>query len=70
MANHVYKKIELVGTSEKSVEDAVSTAIERSNKTIRNLRWFEVTQVRGDIQNGKVSRFQVSMNVGFTLDEG
>ncbi|HYP62974.1 MAG TPA: dodecin [Acidocella sp.] len=70
MANHVYKKIELVGTSEVSVEDAVSTAIERSSRTIRNLRWFEVTQVRGDIVNGKVSYFQVTMNVGFTLDEG
>lgn len=70
MVNHVYKKIELVGTSEVSVEEAVSTAIERSSKTIRNLRWFEVTQVRGEIQNGRVSYFQVTMNVGFTLDEG
>jgi flavin-binding protein dodecin len=68
MANHVYKKIELVGTSEVSVEDAISTAIERSSKTLRNLRWFEVTQVRGDIHNGKVSHYQVSMNVAFTLD--
>jgi dodecin len=68
MANHVYKKIELVGTSEVSVEDAISTAIDRSNKTIRNLRWFEVTQLRGEITNGKVSHYQVSMNVGFTLD--
>lgn len=70
MVNHVYKKIELVGTSEIGIEDAVNTAIERSSKTIRNLRWFEVTQVRGEIQNGKVSYFQVTMNVGFTLDEG
>lgn len=69
MVNHVYKKIELVGTSEVGIEDAVNTAIERSSKTIRNLRWFEVTQVRGEIQNAKVSYFQVTMNVGFTLDE-
>ena len=70
MVNHVYKKIELVGTSEVGIEDAVNAAIERSSKTIRNLRWFEVTQVRGEIQDGKVSYFQVTMNVGFTLDEG
>lgn len=68
MANHVYKKIELVGTSEVSVEDAISTAIDRSSKTIRNLRWFEVTQLRGEIRDGKVSHYQVSMNVGFTLE--
>jgi dodecin len=68
MGNHVYKKIELVGTSEVSVEDAVTTAIERSSRTIRNLRWFEVTQLRGDIHDGKVSHYQVTMNVGFTLD--
>lgn len=68
MANHVYKKIELVGTSEVSIEDAINTAVERSSKTIRNLRWFEVTQVRGDIHDGKVSYFQVTLNVGFTLD--
>jgi dodecin len=69
MANHVYKIIELVGTSEESVEDAISTAVERSSKTIRNLRWFQVTQVRGDVRDGKVCRFQVAMDVGFTLDE-
>lgn len=70
MTNHVYKKIELVGTSDVSIEAAINTAVERSSKTIRNLRWFEVTQIRGDIHDGKVSYFQVTMNVGFTLDEG
>ncbi len=68
MENHVYKKIELVGTSDTSVEDAINAAIARSSKTVRNLRWFEVTQVRGEIRDGKAVRYQVALNVGFTLD--
>ena len=68
MANHVYKKIEIVGSSSVSVDDAISTAIERSSKSVRNLRWFEVTNVRGEIENGKVAHFQVTMKLGFTLE--
>jgi len=68
MANHVYKKIEIVGSSPVSVDDAIKTAIERSSKSVRNLRWFEVTNVRGEIENGKVAHFQVTMKLGFTLE--
>jgi flavin-binding protein dodecin len=66
--NHVYKVIELVGTSEKSVEDAIQTAIERASKTLKHLRWFEAVQVRGHIDGGKVGHYQVTLKVGFTLD--
>ncbi len=68
MANHVYKKIEIVGSSPVSVDEAIKTAVERSSKSIRNLRWFEVTNVRGEIENGKVAHFQVTMKLGFTLE--
>ena len=69
MADHVYKKVELTGSSEKSVEDAIRNAIERASRTLRNLRWFEVTETRGQIENGKVAHWQVTLKVGFTLDE-
>ena len=69
MQEHIYKVVELVGTSEKSIEDAIATAIARANQTIRHLRWFEVTQTRGHIENGKVAHFQVSLRVGFTMEE-
>lgn len=68
MANHVYKKIEIVGSSPVSVDEAIKTAVERSSKSIRNFRWFEVTNVRGEIENGKVAHFQVTMKLGFTLE--
>jgi flavin-binding protein dodecin len=70
MQDHVYKVMDLVGSSEKSIDDAVQTAVTRASKTVRNLRWFEVSQVRGQIENGKVKFYQVAMKVGFTLDEG
>jgi flavin-binding protein dodecin len=66
---HVYRVIELVGTSEASIEDAVRAAIERAHKTIRNLRWFEVARTSGHIENGKVWHFQVTLKVGFTMEE-
>jgi flavin-binding protein dodecin len=66
---HVYRVIELVGTSEASIEDAVRAAIERAHKTIRNLRWFEVARTSGHIENGKVRHFQVTLKVGFTMEE-
>lgn len=69
MADHVYKKVELTGSSEKSVEDAIRNAIDRAGRTLRNLRWFEVTETRGQIENGKVAHWQVTLKVGFTLDE-
>ena len=70
MKEHVYKTTELVGTSTKGIEDAVQTAVNRASKTLRNLRWFEVTESRGTIDGGKVGHWQVTVKVGFTLDEG
>ena len=68
MGNHVYKKIEITGTSEHSIEDAVENAIARAAQTVQGLRWFEVTETRGDIANGKVAHWQVTLKIGFTLD--
>jgi flavin-binding protein dodecin len=68
MSDHVYKKIELVGSSPKGIEDAITNALSRAGKTIRNMRWFEVTETRGYIENGKVDHWQVTVNIGFTLD--
>ena len=70
MAEHVYKMVELVGTSGASVSDAIQNAITRVTATVRNVRWFEVMQVRGEVADGKVVRYQVTLKVGFTLDEG
>jgi flavin-binding protein dodecin len=69
MSNHVYKTVELTGTSPTSVEDAVNGAIGRASKTVHNLRWFQVSEVRGHIENGTVAHWQVTLKVGFTLDE-
>ena len=69
MSNHVYKKIELTGSSTKSMEDAISNAITRANETIRNMRWFEVVEIRGHVDDGKVAHWQVTMKVGFTLED-
>ena len=68
MSDHVYKKIELVGSSPKSIEAAVENALTRAKKTIRNMRWFEVTETRGHIQGGKIDHWQVAVKVGFTLE--
>jgi hypothetical protein len=65
---HVYKVIELVGTSENSVDEAIKNGIARANATLKQLRWFEVVQVRGHIEGGEVGHYQVTMKVGFTLD--
>ncbi len=67
--NHVAKVIELIGTSETGIEDAIRGAIDRAAKTVDNLRWFEVTELRGHIENQKVDRFQVMLKVGFALNE-
>ena len=69
MDDHVYRVIQIVGSSEKSVDDAIQTAISRASKTLRELRWFEVVETRGHIQNGKIHHFQVTLKVGFTLDD-
>ena len=68
MTDHVYKHIELTGSSTKSVEDAVENAIARAAKTVRNMRWFEVTDTRGYIEKGKLHYWQVTIKVGFTLE--
>ena len=68
MKDHVYKLIELTGTSTTSIEDAVEKAIKRAHKTIKNLSWFQVVEVRGNIKQGKVDHWQVSIKVGFTVE--
>ena len=69
MTEHVYKVIELVGSSEQSVSQAIVRAIAKASGTVRNLGWFEVANVRGHIENGKVKHYQVTLKVGFTLDD-
>ena len=68
MADHIYKKIELVGSSPKGIEEAVKNALARAKKTVRNMRWFEVTETRGYLEDGKIAHWQVTLKVGFTLD--
>ena len=69
MGNHVYKTVVITGTSKSGIEDAVSAAIAKASESIRNLRWFEITETRGHIENQKISHWQVTMNVGFTLED-
>jgi flavin-binding protein dodecin len=69
MSNHVYKSIELTGSSTTSVEDAIRNAVDRASKTMHNLRWFEVCETRGHIENNKIAHWQVTIKVGFTLDD-
>ena len=69
MSDHTYKKIELVGSSRSSIEEAVANALARAKKTIRNMRWFEVIETRGHIEKGKIDHWQVTLKVGFTLDK-
>jgi len=69
MTDHTYKVIELVGSSRTTVEDAVNNALGRAAKTLHNLRWFQIADTRGLIDNGKVAYWQVTLKVGFTLDE-
>ena len=66
---HVYKIVELAGSSAESIEDAIRAAIGRAGKTIRNLRWFEVVQTRGHVEDGEIRHFQVVIKAGFTLDD-
>ena len=69
MKNHVYKVLELVGSSETSIEDAITTAVAQANKTVRNMDWFEVVQTRGHIENGKIGHYPVTLKIGFALEE-
>ena len=68
MSKHVYKSLELTGSSSSSIEDAVSTAIAKANETVRNMQWFEIVETRGHIEDGKVAHWQVTVKVGFTLE--
>jgi flavin-binding protein dodecin len=68
MKDHVYKILEIVGSSEKSTDDAIRNALTRASKTIRDMKWFEVVQTRGHIENGSVGHYQVTLRVGFTLE--
>ena len=67
MDDHVYRVIQLVGSSEKSIDDAIRRAVGRASKTLRDLRWFEVVETRGSIDGGGVSQYQVTLKVGFTI---
>lgn len=69
MSDHTYKIIELVGSSTKSSDGAINNAIERANKTLRNMDWFEVVETRGHLQDGKVAHFQVKIKVGIRLED-
>lgn len=68
MADPVYKVVEVVGTSEQSISTAIENAIARASGTLRHLGWFEVGEIRGNIEDGKVNRYQVTLKVGFTLE--
>jgi flavin-binding protein dodecin len=68
MDDHIYRVIEIVGSSQSGIEDAIRAAVERANATIRNLRWFEVARTSGQIEDGKVKHFQVTLKVGFTME--
>ena len=69
MSDHVYKIVELVGSAPTSIEDAIQGAIARASSTIDNIRWFEVLETRGHVEGGKVSHYQVTLKVGFTIKE-
>ena len=69
MSEHVYKSVELTGSSKTSTDDAVRRAIERASSTVRNIKWFQVQDVRGHVEDGQVAHWQVTVKVGFTLEE-
>jgi len=69
MSDHTYKLIELVGSSPDGIEAAVENAIARAGKSMRHLRWFQVTETRGHIEGGKIAHWQVTIKVGFTLED-
>jgi dodecin len=69
MSEHVYKIVELTGSSPASIEDAIRNAVDRAGRTLRNLRWFEVIDIRGHLENGTIGHWQATIKVGFTLDD-
>ena len=68
MGNHIYKKVEIVGTSEKSSDDAIRNALAKASRSIKNLRWFELVETRGSINEGVIERWQVTIKVGFKMN--
>ena len=68
MNDHVYKIVEIVGSSPHSIEEAIETALGKASKTIRGIRWFEVTDTRGHVEGGKVAHYQVTLRIGFTIE--
>ena len=68
MPNHVYKLLELTGSSPLGIEDAVQSAITKANETVRNIQWFNVTETRGHVKDGKIAHWQVTVKIGFTLE--
>lgn len=69
MSEHVYKTIELTGSSKKSIEDAVEKAVAKAAKSVRNMRWLEVLSTRGYLDKGKLAYWQVTLKIGFTLED-
>ena len=69
MSEHVYRVTEIVGTSTSGLDDAISNAVGRAAKTLRNLDWFEVTQIRGHLEDGQIAHYQATLKVGFRLDD-
>ncbi|GGI98336.1 dodecin [Streptomyces brasiliensis] len=69
MSNHTYRVTEIVGTSHEGIDQAIRNGISRASQTLRNLDWFEVTQVRGQLENGQIEHYQVCMKVGFRIED-
>ena len=69
MSEHTYRLIEVVGSSPTGIDDAIKEAIADASKTIRHIRWFQVVETRGHVENGVVAHFQVTLKIGFTLDD-
>ena len=69
MSNHTYKLVEIVGSSPTSIEDAITTAIAEASKSVRHIRWFEVVETRGHVEDGRVAHYQVTLKIGFTLED-
>ncbi|ANO34429.1 dodecin [Vibrio breoganii] len=68
MPHHTYKKMEIVGSSSVGIDDAINNAVEKASQSVHNMRWFEMQEVRGHIEEGKVAHWQVTVKIGFTLD--
>ncbi len=69
MSEHIYKHLELTGSSATSIEDAVTRAIAKASETVRNIHWFQVVETRGNVNNGKITFWQVTIKAGFTLED-